>query len=62
MKAPILNAFDGTFEIEDHDLPMFAKPNLQGRFNRDGRGSREMNKANENLKHGAISRSVITSF
>lgn len=62
MKAAVLNPCDGTFEIEDHDLPKFAKPNLQGRFNRDGRSSREMNKANENLKHGAISRSVMTSF
>ena len=62
MKAPIINAFDGTFEIEDHDLPMFAKPNFQGGFNRDDRSSREMNKANENLKHGATARNVITSF
>ena len=62
MTAPILNAFDGNFEIEEHDLPMFAKPNLQGRFNRDDRSSREMNKANENLKHGATARNVITSF
>ena len=62
MKAAVLNPCDGTFEIEDHDLPMLAKPNPQGRFNRDDRSSREINRANENLKHGATARNVITSF
>lgn len=46
---------------------MFADLYLQGRFNLDDLISRtinirEINEAYEDLKHGAVARSVITSF
>ena len=50
-----------------HDVPMFADLYLQGRFNLDDLISREIhisqiNEAYDDLKHGAVARSVITSF
>lgn len=50
-----------------HDIPMYADLYLQGRFNLDDLISREINiseinEAYEELKHGAIARSAITSF
>lgn len=50
-----------------HDIPMYAQLYLQGRFNLDDLISREIslseiNDAYQELKSGAIARSVITSF
>lgn len=50
-----------------HDVPMFADLYLQGRLNLDDLISRtinisQINEAYEDLKHGAVARSVITSF
>ncbi|MDO9368458.1 MAG: Zn-dependent alcohol dehydrogenase [Sphingopyxis sp.] len=50
-----------------HDVPMFADLYLQGRFNLDDLISEEINisqinEAYDKLKHGAIARSIITSF
>jgi len=50
-----------------HDIPLYADLYLQGRFNLDDLISKEINiseinDAYEELKHGAIARSVITSF
>lgn len=50
-----------------HDIPMFANLYLQGRFNLDDLISREINlseinDAYQELKQGAVARSVITSF
>lgn len=58
--------FMGSSNIK-RDIPMFADLYLQGRFNLDDLVSREVNiseinEAYEDLKHGAIARSVITSF
>lgn len=58
--------FMGSSNIK-HDIPMYADLYLQGRFNLDDLISREVNiseinEAYEDLKHGAIARSVITSF
>lgn len=58
--------FMGSSNIR-HDVPMFAELYLQGRLNLDDLISREINiseinEAYEDLKHGAVARSVITSF
>ncbi|AXB80382.1 alcohol dehydrogenase (plasmid) [Novosphingobium sp. P6W] len=58
--------FMGSSNIK-RDIPMFADLYLQGRFNLDDLVAREVNiseinEAYEDLKHGAIARSVITSF
>ena len=58
--------FMGSSNIK-RDIPMFADLYLQGHFNLDDLVSREVNiseinEAYEDLKHGAIARSVITSF
>lgn len=50
-----------------HDIPMFARLYLQGRFNLDDLVSREINLAQINeayrdVKSGAIARTVVTSF
>lgn len=50
-----------------HDVPMYADLYLQGRLNLDDLISRtinirEINEAYEDLKRGAVARSVITSF
>lgn len=50
-----------------HDIPMYARLYLQGRFNLDDLISREIplsaiNEAYSDLKGGALARSVITSF
>jgi S-(hydroxymethyl)glutathione dehydrogenase / alcohol dehydrogenase len=50
-----------------HDIPMFANLYLQGRFNLDDLVSKEINlseinKAYEEVKKGAIARTVVTSF
>ncbi|OAN66567.1 Zn-dependent alcohol dehydrogenase [Sphingomonas sp. TDK1] len=50
-----------------HDIPMYADLYLQGRFNLDDLVSREVNiieinEAYEDLKHGAVARTVITFF
>jgi S-(hydroxymethyl)glutathione dehydrogenase / alcohol dehydrogenase len=50
-----------------HDIPMFADLYLQGRFNLDDLVSKEIslseiNEAYEEVKKGAIARTVVTSF
>ncbi len=50
-----------------NDIPMFADLYLQGRFNLDDLISRtinisQINEAYDDLRHGAVARSVITSF
>ncbi len=50
-----------------HDIPMYAELYLQGRLNLDDLISREINisqinEAYQELKQGAIARSVITCF
>ncbi|WZB62011.1 hypothetical protein WJ970_34885 [Achromobacter xylosoxidans] len=50
-----------------HDIPMYAELYLQGKLNLDDLISQEINiseinEAYEELKHGKIARSVITSF
>lgn len=62
----VRGVFMGSSNIR-HDVPMFADLYLQGRFNLDDLISREINiseinNAYEDLKHGAVARSVITSF
>jgi S-(hydroxymethyl)glutathione dehydrogenase / alcohol dehydrogenase len=62
----IKGVFMGSSNIK-LDIPMFADLYLQGRLNLDDLISREVNiseinEAYEDLKHGAIARSVITSF
>lgn len=58
--------FMGSSNIK-RDIPMYADLYLQGRFNLDDLISREVNiseinEAYEDLKHGAIARTVVTSF
>jgi S-(hydroxymethyl)glutathione dehydrogenase / alcohol dehydrogenase len=62
----VRGVFMGSSNIR-HDVPMFAELYLQGRFNLDDLISKEINIAEINdayqdLKHGAVARSVITSF
>jgi len=65
-QVEVKGVFMGSSNIK-HDIPMYADLYLQGRFNLDDLISREVNiseinEAYEDLKHGAIARSVITSF
>lgn len=65
-QVQLQGVFMGSSNIR-HDVPMFADLYLQGRFNLDDLISHEINiseinDAYEDLKHGAIARSVITSF
>jgi S-(hydroxymethyl)glutathione dehydrogenase / alcohol dehydrogenase len=65
-QVDIKGVFMGSSNIK-LDIPMFADLYLQGRLNLDDLISREVNiseinEAYEDLKHGAIARSVITSF
>jgi S-(hydroxymethyl)glutathione dehydrogenase / alcohol dehydrogenase len=65
-QVDLKGVFMGSSNIK-RDIPMFADLYLQGRFNLDDLISREVNiseinEAYEDLKHGAIARSVITSF
>lgn len=58
--------FMGSSNIK-RDIPMYADLYLQGRFNLDDLVSREVNvseinEAYEDLKNGAVARTVITSF
>ena len=62
MKASALNAFDGIFEIADHEVPMLAMPHLQGRRTLNDLTLRETNKIYMDLKHGAAARSFISSL
>lgn len=62
----VKGVFMGSSNIK-RDIPMYADLYLQGRLNLDDLVSREVNiseinEAYEELKHGAIARSVITSF
>ncbi len=65
-QVDVRGVYMGSSNIKN-DVPMFADLYLQGRFNLDDLISRtinirEINEAYEDLKHGAIARSVITSF
>lgn len=65
-QVALRGVFMGSSNIK-HDIPMYADLYLQGRFNLDDLVSREVNiaeinEAYEDLKHGAVARSVITSF
>lgn len=62
----VKGVFMGSTNIK-HDIPMYAELYMQGRFNLDDLISREINvseinDAYEELKKGAVARSVITSF
>lgn len=66
LQIDLKGVFMGSSNIK-RDIPMYADLYLQGRFNLDDLVSREVNidqinEAYEDLKHGAIARSVITSF
>ncbi|KAA0073963.1 Zn-dependent alcohol dehydrogenase [Tardiphaga sp. P9-11] len=65
-QVKLQGVFMGSSNIK-HDVPMYADLYLQGRFNLDDLISRtinisEINQAYEDLKRGAVARSVITSF
>ena len=65
-QVDVRGVYMGSSNIKN-DVPMFADLYLQGRFNLDDLISRtinirEINDAYEDLKHGAVARSVITSF
>lgn len=65
-QVDVRGVFMGSSNIK-HDIPMFADLYLQGRFNLDDLVAREVNisdinEAYDDLKHGAIARTVITSF
>lgn len=65
-QVTVKGVYMGSSNIK-HDIPMYADLYLQGRFNLDDLISREIkladiNDAYEELKGGAIARSVITSF
>lgn len=65
-QVSVRGVFMGSSNIR-HDVPMYAELYLQGRFNLDDLISREINiseinEAYDDLKHGAVARSVITSF
>jgi S-(hydroxymethyl)glutathione dehydrogenase / alcohol dehydrogenase len=65
-QVDIKGVFMGSSNIKQ-DIPMYAELYLQGRLNLDDLISREVNiseinEAYEDLKRGAIARSVITSF
>lgn len=65
-QVTIKGVYMGSSNIK-HDIPMYAQLYLQGRFNLDDLISKEINLAEindayEELKKGAIARSVITSF
>jgi S-(hydroxymethyl)glutathione dehydrogenase/alcohol dehydrogenase len=65
-QVDLKGVFMGSSNIR-RDIPMFADLYLQGRFNLDDLVSREVNiseinEAYEDLKHGAVARTVITSF
>ena len=65
-QVTVKGVYMGSSNIK-HDIPMYADLYLQGRFNLDDLISREIgiddiNEAYEELKGGAIARSVITSF
>lgn len=65
-QVDLRGVFMGSSNIK-RDIPMFADLYLQGRFNLDDLIAREVNiseinEAYEDLKHGAVARSVITSF
>lgn len=65
-QVKVQGVFMGSSNIK-HDIPMYADLYLQGRFNLDDLISREINisqinEAYEDLKLGAVARSVITSF
>ena len=65
-QVTVKGVYMGSTNIK-HDIPMYANLYLQGRFNLDDLISREINiseinGAYQELKKGAIARSVITSF
>jgi S-(hydroxymethyl)glutathione dehydrogenase / alcohol dehydrogenase len=65
-QVDLKGVFMGSSNIK-RDIPMFADLYLQGRFNLDDLVSKEVNiadinEAYEDLKHGAVARTVITSF
>ncbi|EOG4615967.1 Zn-dependent alcohol dehydrogenase [Pseudomonas aeruginosa] len=65
-QVTVKGVYMGSTNIK-HDIPMYANLYLQGRFNLDDLISKEINineinDAYEELKKGAIARSVITSF
>ncbi|MBH1449360.1 Zn-dependent alcohol dehydrogenase [Stenotrophomonas maltophilia] len=65
-QVSITGVYMGSSNIK-HDIPMYADLYLQGRFNLDDLISREIgideiNEAYQELKQGAIARSVITRF
>lgn len=65
-QVSVKGVYMGSANIK-HDIPMYANLYLQGRFNLDDLISREINiseinDAYQELKTGAIARSVITSF
>lgn len=65
-QVTVKGVYMGSSNIK-HDIPMYAELYLQGRFNLDDLISREINigdinEAYQDLKKGAIARSVITSF
>lgn len=65
-QVTVKGVYMGSTNIK-HDIPMYADLYLQGRFNLDDLISREIsiseiNEAYEELKKGAIARSVITCF
>jgi S-(hydroxymethyl)glutathione dehydrogenase/alcohol dehydrogenase len=65
-QVDLKGVFMGSTNIK-HDIPMYADLYLQGRFNLDDLVSREVNiseinEAYEDVKRGAIARTVITSF
>ncbi len=69
MKALVVNAVGGAFELEDveRDIPMYAELYLQGRMNLDDLVSRtialrEVNDGYAALKDGSLTRVVVTSF
>jgi len=65
-QVTVKGVYMGSTNIK-HDIPMYADLYLRGRFNLDDLISREINigeinEAYQDLKAGAIARSVITSF
>ncbi|WP_202615489.1 hypothetical protein [Rhizobium deserti] len=65
-QVDVRGVYMGSSNIKN-DVPMFADLYLQGRFNLDDLISRtinisQINEAYEDLKRGAVARSVITSF
>jgi S-(hydroxymethyl)glutathione dehydrogenase/alcohol dehydrogenase len=65
-QVAVRGVYMGSSNIK-HDIPMYAQLYLEGRFNLDDLISKEINiseinEAYEELKKGAIARSVITSF